>query len=123
MRVFGAARRLDMVRPAELYFFSPIWYSGITKVKNKIRLRRPQSISCGQCVGTRAVQLRGLGVMAGIGSLLDLGGTGFSVIPRQLREKAKRSSGFEADVQSLRGDFDVAVERVCQEQPQTRIEG
>jgi len=36
---------------------------------------------------------------------------------------AKRIPGFEADVQNLRGDFDVAVERVSQTHPQMRIQG
>ncbi len=86
-------------------------------MKNKIRLYRSQTISRGQAVGTRTARLNELGVVAGIGSLLDLAGTGFSFTP------TKRIPGFESDVQNLRSDFDAAVERASQTHPQMRIKG
>jgi len=86
-------------------------------MKNRIRLRRSYLACTISNLDLRAAKRRELGIMAGIGSLLDLAGTGFSF------RAMKRTSGFEADVQNLRGDFDVAVERVSQTHPQIRIEG
>lgn len=64
--------------------------------------------------------------MTGIGSLLDLGGTGHvsllnSLLSTLSHPPSKGRRGFEADVQNLRSDFDAAIKSVRQAEPRIPI--